>query len=230
MSFTDSGTFLAWDPLRPAKTPLCLACGSAPTAPARCGGCKFAHFCGVECQKVGWAKHGPACEKGYAGYISSVEEHTKHVAKLQRDGAENEEVVEKYEQAFAAAEAMGDSEGQRHLAQVLSFRLSTHGHDARAEAYARTAARIEALIGKSGVSAQRVFDRVQGARLSKPALIAQPFRATAQPWPHSARLDLYRLELTLWDPSSQRPSGPTRLRVRAPPGCRGVNSSRRPTI
>eukprot|EP00966_Prymnesium_polylepis_P333269 7388744-Prymnesium_polylepis.1 len=61
---------------------------------------------------------------------------------------------------------MGDSEGQRHLAQVLSFRLQTLEHDACAEAYARKAARIEGLIGKASASAKQIFDRVEGARLT----------------------------------------------------------------
>ena len=85
MSFTDSGTFLAWDPLRPLKSPICTACGAAPAAPARCGGCKFAIFCGVECQRSCAAMHAEGCKAGYADYIRRLEQHTRDYAvRVQR--------------------------------------------------------------------------------------------------------------------------------------------------
>ena len=102
MAFTDRGTFVAWDPLRPLKTPLCLACGTPPKSPARCGGCHFAHFCDIECQHMGWAQHEPACERGYPAYIAAIEEHTQGVARLQREGAVSDQVLLQLEPGIAA--------------------------------------------------------------------------------------------------------------------------------
>ena len=85
MAFSDNGTFIAWDPLRPQRSPMCAACGSAG-ATSRCGRCRFAAYCSKECQQSGWAAHKTACAQGYSAYIRSLEEHTVRVGKLQLEG------------------------------------------------------------------------------------------------------------------------------------------------
>ena len=148
MSFSDSGTFIAWDPLRPLKSPLCLSCGAAPTTPHRCTGCHFAHFCGRQCQEAAACLHADACRRGYPAYVESLERHTRVVGQQQKDGVEHENVVSTYEEALLAAKSMGDAEGQRHLHMVLAFRKEAQGQPESAAHHEREAARIEALIGK----------------------------------------------------------------------------------
>ncbi|KAL1521502.1 hypothetical protein AB1Y20_021163 [Prymnesium parvum] len=165
MAFTDSGTFIAWDPLRPMKTPLCMACSAAPPSPSRCGGCRFAHFCGHDCQAAGWARHQPLCAAGYSAYIARLEAHTQLVGRKQLDGAAAADLLAAYEAMLDSAEAMGDAEGIRHLSEVLAFRLHALGRPS--EAHARRAARIEALIGKAAAAAaRRLFGRVEQAKLT----------------------------------------------------------------
>ena len=165
MSFSDSGTFVAWDPLRPRKSPLCLACGAAPTTPHKCTGCHFAHFCGRPCQEAAACMHADACRRGYPAYVESLERHTRVVGQQQKDGVGHETTVLTYEEALLAAKSMGDAEGQRHLHVVLAFRKEAHGQQEGAAHHEREAARIEAVIGKPS-GARTIFDNVQGAKLN----------------------------------------------------------------
>ena len=165
MSFSDSGTFIAWDPLRPLKSPLCLSCGAAPTTPHRCTGCHFAHFCGRQCQEAAACLHADACRRGYPAYVESLERHTRVVGQQQKDGVEHENVVSTYEEALLAAKSMGDAEGQRHLHMVLAFRKEAQGQPESAAHHEREAARIEALIGKPS-GAKTIFENVQATKLN----------------------------------------------------------------
>ena len=165
MSFSDSGTFVAWDPLRPLKSPLCLACGAAPTTPHKCTGCHFAHFCGLSCQQAAACTHADACRRGYPAYVESLERHTRLVGQQQKDGVGHETTVATYEEALLAAKSMGDAEGQRHLHVVLAFRQEAHGQQESAAHHQREAGRIEAVIGKPS-GARTIFENVQGAKLN----------------------------------------------------------------
>ena len=187
MSFTDSGTFLAWDPLRPLKSPICTACGAAPAAPARCGGCKFAIFCGLECQRSCAAMHAEGCKAGYADYIRRLEQHTRTLSKLQHEGAEHGRVLAAYEDALAAAKGMGDGEGQRHLHSVMAFRLEAHGQTEAAARHQAAAARIEEVIGKQ-TGARAIFDKVDRTKLDPLGRNAQhgPGRTSWCEWEQTA--------------------------------------------
>jgi hypothetical protein len=165
MSFSDSGTFIAWDPLRPQKSPICMACGAAPQTPYKCGGCHFAHFCGRQCQEAAAHTHADACKRGYASYVESLEQHTRLVGKQQKEGAGHEKCMATYERALAAAKAIGDGEGQRHLHKVIAFRLDAHGERERAAQHEAAAARIESIIGKPA-GARRIFEGVQETKLN----------------------------------------------------------------
>ena len=165
MSFSDSGTFVAWDPLRPLKSPLCLSCGAAPTTPHRCTGCHFAHFCGRQCQEAAACLHADACRRGYPAYVESLERHTRVVGQQQKDGVEHENVISTYEEALLAAKSMGDAEGQSHLHMVLAFRKEAQGQPESAAHHEREAARIEAVIGKPS-GAKTIFENVQATKLN----------------------------------------------------------------
>lgn len=41
----------------------CWVCGAALTAVSRCSHCKFARYCGVECQASHWAEHKKQCKE-----------------------------------------------------------------------------------------------------------------------------------------------------------------------
>ena len=120
MSFSESGTFVAWDPLRALKSPLCLACGAAPTTPHKCTGCHFAHFCGRQCQEAAACMHADACRRGYPAYVESLERHTRVVAQHQKDGAGHENTVSAYEEALLAAEREPGSAPRTTLPFILS--------------------------------------------------------------------------------------------------------------
>ena len=163
MSFTSGETFVPFDPLRTLKDNLCMACGRGGAVQC-CGGCGFAKFCGAECQKAGWAEHSGACAGGYNGYIKLVEKNAKAVGALLMAGGADSAVIASYEEALAAAKAMGDAEGQRHLQRVLAFRHEALSRPEEAARCKAEADRIEAIIG-APQSAKQIFGRTGGEKL-----------------------------------------------------------------
>jgi hypothetical protein len=49
----------------------CAACGKTPSA-LKCGKCGHVQYCGVDCQKAHWPRHGGACGRAVAELVSAA--------------------------------------------------------------------------------------------------------------------------------------------------------------
>lgn len=162
MSFTTTNTFIPWDPRRALKDTRCAACGSAG-AYSQCGGCQFAKFCGVECQRAAWGSHESLCVRGFSGYISSLEAHQQRVAPLVL-ADDNAGAIACYTEALDAARAFGDAEGVRHLLRTLAQRCDALDRKADSAKHTAEANAVEAIIGRPS-SAKQVFGFLDGLPL-----------------------------------------------------------------
>lgn len=158
MAFTAANTFIPWDPLRALKDTVCAACG-APGARSKCGACKFAKFCGPECQRSAWADHKVVCAHGYSGYIALVEQHQKRAGPLVLAN-DHKGVIGCHKEMLATARAFGDIEGVRHNLRALAFRCEALELKVEAASYATEADRVEAVVGNARHSAKQVFGQI----------------------------------------------------------------------
>eukprot|EP01047_Picozoa_sp_COSAG01_P036253 COSAG01_NODE_2824_length_7006_cov_2.795714_8_plen_323_part_00 len=126
------GTFIGWDPTRPTKGRMCAQCSQTP-ATKRCSRCGIAHYCARECQQLHWATHRRMCRGGGTEYIATVEERTRRQAELLQRGGIAREVIALLSEMLTEAQAMGDTEGERHLSMTLAFRCEVAGEAAAAE-------------------------------------------------------------------------------------------------